>query len=124
MMKEEFERIAGAEISSSLYEDIERDYAKSNEDKYEFIGRIFGYKNTTKSIAIKYAQYIIRENRHALRGNPSATPEKLRGMDELLIARVTWLAGTESWGKRVKKWEFDLLNARLNGKKAFVWEAA
>ncbi|MDR0719467.1 MAG: hypothetical protein LBF78_07510 [Treponema sp.] len=53
MMLEEFEKIAGAEISGNLYERIERIYSRGSEDKHAFIGRIFGYKNTTKSIAVK-----------------------------------------------------------------------
>jgi hypothetical protein len=125
MLKEEFEKIAGAEISLNLYEDIERFYAGTNEDKYEFIGRMFGNKNTAKSIAVKYARFIIDDNRKALRGNPSATPERLRNLDRLLINHVEWLAKTEPWnGRVIKKWEFDLFNARLNGKKVFVWEAS
>jgi hypothetical protein len=122
MMREEFEKIAGAEISSNLYENIERLYARGNEDKFGFIGRVFGYKNTTKSIAVKYALYLIRDNRDAF--GSKASPERLREMDESLIDYVTWLAGTESWGKRVRKWEFDLFGAKLGGKKAFVWESA
>jgi hypothetical protein len=88
MLKEEFEKIAGAEISGNLYESIEHCYMRSREDKHEFIARNFGNKNTAKSIAVKHAQYLIGDNRKALRGNPSATPEKLRNMDELLIDRV------------------------------------
>ncbi|MDR0374123.1 MAG: hypothetical protein LBH85_00140 [Treponema sp.] len=55
MMREEFERIAGVEISSALYESIELRYARGREDKYEFVRRIFGDKNTAKSVAVKYA---------------------------------------------------------------------
>jgi hypothetical protein len=96
---------------------------KSREDKYEFVGRIFGNKNTAKSIAVKYAQYLIRRNREALyRLSPSPELERLRAMDECLIDYVTRLAKTESWGKYNKKWEFDLFCARLNGRKAFVRE--
>ena len=127
MLKEEFEKIAGAEISGLLYADIEDCYMRSNEDRFEFIGRIFGNKNTPKTIAIKYAQYLIRNNRNALRGNPSATPERLRYMDKRIIEEVTQLAKfDESWGRliTVEKWDFDLFNARLDGKKAFVWEDA
>jgi hypothetical protein len=123
MMQEEFEKIAGAEISSNLYQSIEQRYRKSREDKYEFVGRIFGNENTTKSIAVKYAQFLIRENREALcRRSPSPEPERLRAMDECLIDYVTQLAKTECWGKYIKKWEFDLFKAWLNGRKAFVWE--
>jgi hypothetical protein len=124
VLKEEFEKIAGAEITVLLYESIERSYVSSNKDKFEFIGQIFGNKNTRKTIAIKYAQYRIRENRDALRGT---APERLRKMDECLINHVTQLAKfDEVWGRiiTVEKWDFDLLNARLNGKKAFVWEDA
>jgi hypothetical protein len=127
MLKEEFEKIAGAEITVLLYESIERSYVRSNKDKFEFIGQIFGNKNTKKTIAIKYAQYLILNNRNALRGNPTATPERLRSMDKSLIDYVTRLAKfDEVWGRiiTVETWDFDLLNARLNGKKAFVWEDA
>jgi hypothetical protein len=122
MMQDEFEKIAGAEISSCLYESIERCYAERGEDKREFIGRIFGYKNTAKSIAVKYALYLISNNRSALEG--SAGTERLRFMDECIIDHVTWLAWNESWGKSVKKWKFDLFKAKLGGKKAFVWGGA
>jgi hypothetical protein len=124
MLKEEFEKIAGAEITVPLYESIERRYMSSNKDKFEFIGQIFGNRNTRKTIAIKYAQYLIRENRNALRGT---APERLREMDECLIDHVTYLAKfDEVWGKliTVEKWSFGLFNARLDGKKAFVWEEA
>ena len=124
MLKEEFEKIAGAEITVPLYESIELRYANSNEDKFEFIGRIFGNKNTKKTIAIKYAQYLIRNNRNAFKGTD---PERLREMDYCIIEHVTRLTKfDEVWGRiiTVEKWDFDLFNAWLDGKKAFVWEDA
>ncbi|MDR0719466.1 MAG: hypothetical protein LBF78_07505 [Treponema sp.] len=44
-------------------------------------------------------------------------------MDECLIDYVAYLARSQPWGGRIiKKWDFDLYKARLNGKKVFVWE--
>jgi hypothetical protein len=121
MMQEEFEKIAGAEITGPLYESIELRYVNSNEDKFEFIGRIFGNKNTPKTIAIKYAQYLIRNNRNALKGT---APERLREMDECIIDYVTRLTKFDYvWGRLITQ-DVDLFNARLNGKRAFVWEEA
>jgi hypothetical protein len=128
MMREEFERIAGAEISVPLYEDIEKHYEKECRkkivDKREYIGRIYGYKNSAKSIAAKHALFIIRRNRDDHKGFSWATPERLYEMDELLIDRVTVMARTSVLGCRAKlDWHFDLYEARLNGRKAFVGEA-
>jgi hypothetical protein len=122
MMKEEFEKIAGAKVSLWLYEEIEREYTRENEDKYAFIGRIFGRKNTTKSVAVKYASLIVHQYIDDLSGR--YPPDRLREMVGTLLYRVNVRVCNDFVNGRyryVNKWDFDLLNARLNGQKVFAW---
>jgi hypothetical protein len=126
MLKEEFEEIAGAEISMSLYEDIEnyyqQDCRKGIVNKHEYIGRIYGCKNTTKSIAVKHALFVVHRNIDSLIGRHPA--ESLRKMAYCLTYWTMVRARSDvRWGryKYVTKWDFNLFNARLDGKRVFAW---
>lgn len=106
MMKQEFEALTlreGETISGLLYESIERYYMSDNnyhqqfggrnESKQDFCKRIFGGKhNTAKTILQKFTAEEIKENRWCLRGNPSATQDKLDHMDALIAEHATWLS--------------------------------
>ena len=95
MMKQEFESLAlrnNATIGEDMYASIERFYISENEyhakhggvneTKQDFVKRVFGGKvNTPKTIAEKIAAESIKENRWALRFNPSATKSELDRMD-------------------------------------------
>lgn len=99
MTKCEFETLAmrgNAEIGYMMYESIERFYMSDNhyhaahggidETKQDFVKRVFGGKvNTPKTIADKVAAEAIKENRWCLRGNPTATKDRLDNMDALII---------------------------------------
>jgi hypothetical protein len=100
MTKQEFEilTIRGeGHINNYLYDVIERyymsenDYHKYNnpegieESKENFCKRVFGKKvNTPKTICEKLIKESIKENRWALRGNESATKDRLDHMDTLI----------------------------------------
>ena len=106
MTKQEFESMAirGNEtISTMLYEKIERYYMSDNnyheahggidETKQDFVKRVFGGKvNTAKTILQKITAESIKENRWALRGNPSATKYELDRMDRLITEHTQWLS--------------------------------
>lgn len=98
MLKSEFEAMAirnGGHISNLLYATIEHFYASENdyhaahggieESKQNFVRRVFGGKvNTPESILRKITAEAIAENRYALRGNATATPERLEEMDKAI----------------------------------------
>jgi hypothetical protein len=105
MMKSEFEEMAlrGSEsIGQMMYESIERFYTSDNEyhqahggineTKQEFVKRVFGGKvNTPKTIAEKIAREAIKENRWALRGNPTATKTRLDEHDTLITEHYMYM---------------------------------
>lgn len=105
MLKEEFEKLAmrgHGTITDSLYEEIERYYMSEsyyhqqfggvNEDKYQFVKRVFGGKvNTPKSVMKKITAEAIRENRWCLR-NHNLTEQELKQMDERLTEHYQFLA--------------------------------
>jgi len=96
MDRQEFETLAikkgRVEIPQQLYDEVEYFYMAENdyhanhggvdEGKNDFVNRVFGGKvNTLKSIIIKISSEACKENRWALRGNPSATEARLAEMD-------------------------------------------
>lgn len=105
MLKEEFEQLAmrgHGTITSMLYDAIESYYMSTsyyhkqfgvvNEDKYQFVKRIFGGKvNTPRSIMKKITAEAIRENRWCLR-NHNLTEQELKQMDERLTEHYQFLA--------------------------------
>lgn len=105
MLKEEFEQLAMSghgTITGGLYEAIERYYMSEsyyyrqfggvNEDKYQFVKRVFGGKvNTPKSVMKKITAEAIRENRWCLR-NHNLTEQELMQMDERLTEHYQYLA--------------------------------
>ena len=106
MLKQEFEAMAiknGGQISGLLYATIEHfytsenDYHKANgginESKQDFVKRVFGGKvNTPASILKKITAESIRENRYALQGNATATPERLAAMDKAITEQLAFEA--------------------------------
>lgn len=100
MMQSEFEALSlrgNAQIGPEMYASIERFYNSENEykavhgiggiyeNKRDFVRRVFGGKvNTPKTICEKIIAESIRENRWALRGNPSATKAELDRMDKAI----------------------------------------
>ena len=101
MLKEEFEKLAmrgHGTITVNLYEAIERYYMSEsyyhqqfggvNEDKYQFVKRVFGGK---ESITKKITAEAIRENRWCLR-NHNLTEQELKQMDERLTEHYQFLA--------------------------------
>lgn len=106
MMKHEFESLAirGTDtISPILYDTIERMYNSDNgyhaahggiyESKHDFVARVFGGKvNTARTILAKITAEVIRENRWALRGNTTATEERLAQMDAKIAEHLSWEA--------------------------------
>jgi hypothetical protein len=98
MQKQEFEQMAmrnDTAIGNLMYASIEDFYMSDNdyharnggidETKQAFVKRVFGGKyNTPKTVAIKIANEAIKENRYALRGNPSADQKRLDEMDNLI----------------------------------------
>ena len=98
MMKQEFEALAlrgNAQIGQAMYESIEHFYMSGNEyhrchggieeTKEAFVKRVFGGKvNTPKTIAKKAADESNKENRWALRGNPSAGKKELDRHETLI----------------------------------------
>lgn len=106
MLKKEFEQMAmrnGGQISGLLYETIEHFYISENdyhathggveESKQNFVKRVFGGKvNTAKSILRKITAEAIAENRYALRGNETATPERLAKMDKQITRHLNYIA--------------------------------
>jgi len=105
MEREEFEILAmkeGETIPQVLFEVIERDYMSDDyyhaahggveEDKQSYINRVFGGKiNTARTVMAKIVKEFCRANRWALRGNPSATPTKLRKMDRAILFHYRWM---------------------------------
>lgn len=105
MLKEEFEQLAmrgHGTITAMLYDAIERYYMSNSyyhqqfggvdEDKYQFVKRVFGGKvNTPKSIMKKITAEAIRENRWCLR-NQNLTEQELKQMDERLTEHYQFLA--------------------------------
>lgn len=105
MLKEEFEQLAMREhgtITSRLYDAIESYYMSDSyyhqqfggvdEDKYQFVKRVFGGKvNTPKSVMKKITAEAIRENRWCLR-NHNLTEQELKQMDERLTEHYQFLA--------------------------------
>ena len=105
MLKEEFEQLAmrgHGTISGCLYDAIECYYMSDsyyhehhgglNEDKYQFVKRVFGGKvNTPKSVTKKITAEAIRENRWCLR-NHNLTEQELKQMDERLMEHYQFLA--------------------------------
>lgn len=105
MTRKEFETLAmkeNKEIPQALYEAIEYFYMADNdyhahhggvdENKAAFVVRVFGGKiNTLRSVFAKLVKECIRENRWALRGNPSCTASKLRGMDRAILSHYRWM---------------------------------
>lgn len=106
MTKQEFEAMAirnGQQISGLLYSTIEHFYMSDNnyhaahgginESKQDFVKRVFGGKvNTPASVLRKITAESIRENRYALRGNATATPERLAKMDRLITEHLAYEA--------------------------------
>ena len=98
MTREEFTVVAvvdGSEIPICVYDDIEYLYLSDNdyhrkhggteESKQDFVVRVFGGKvNTLDDLVAKLTAESIKENRWALRGNPSATESKLVEMDKVI----------------------------------------
>lgn len=110
MTKQEFETLAirenGGTISTTLYGTIERLYMSDNEyhqahggadeSKRDFIRRVYGGKvNTANSILHKTITEARKENRWCLRGNGSATKDRLDHMDALMANHITWEARQE-----------------------------
>lgn len=109
MMKHEFEALAirGSEtISPVLYDTIERMYNSENdyhaahgginENKHDFVKRVFGGKvNTAKTILKKITAEVIRENRYALLGC-QVTDERLAEMDSKITEHLQWEA-KQNW---------------------------
>ncbi len=107
MLREEFESLAmanGESIPQVMYEQIEYFYMADNdyhaqhggvdEDQASFVLRVFGGKvNTKRSVLAKLVKETIRENRWALRGNPSCTASKLRQMDRVILFHHRWMVG-------------------------------
>lgn len=104
MLKQEFEQLAmrTGTITSRLYDAIESYYMSDSyyhqqfggvdEDKYQFVKRVFGGKvNTPKSIMKKITAEAIRENRWCLR-NHNLTEQELKQMDERLTEHYQFLA--------------------------------
>lgn len=103
MMKHEFEALAlrnNETIGVEMYASIERFYLNDNdyhaahggveESKTDFVKRVFGGKvNTPKTIAEKIAAESIKENRWCLRGNDTATKDRLDEMDALILDHYT-----------------------------------
>ena len=106
MTKAEFEGLAlrgNATISGLLYDTIERFYMSENdyhryhggiyETKQEFVKRVFGGKvNTPKTVLRKITEESQRENRWCLRGNKSATKDRLDEMDALITEHYYWMS--------------------------------
>ena len=104
MLKQEFEQLAmrTGTITSRLYDAIESYYMSGSyyhqqfggvdEDKYQFVKRVFGSKvNTPKSIMKKITAEAIRANRWCLR-NQNLTEQELKQMDERLTEHYQFLA--------------------------------
>lgn len=105
MLKEEFEALAirgNGTITGTLYDAIEVYYMSDNyyheqhgglnEDKYQFVKRVFGGKvNTPKSVLKKITAEAIRENRWCLR-NQNKTETELAKMDKCLSDHYQFLA--------------------------------
>jgi hypothetical protein len=92
MMKEEFEKLTGVrDISPTVYiSSIEWLYMATDETKEAFVRRLFGCKNTKKSLCEKTVLEFIRLNRKALQGNSSATEQKLLHMDKMIRRQVEY----------------------------------
>ena len=96
MLKEEFEMLAikgHGTISADLYDAIERFYMSENnyhathgglnEDKFQFVQRIFGGKvNTPAGVLRKIIAEAIKENRWFLEGKES--PARMKEMDQAI----------------------------------------
>lgn len=105
MLKQEFEQLAmrgHGTITGGLYDAIEKYYMSNSyyhqqfggvdEDKYQFVKRVFGGKvNTPKSIMKKITAEAIRENRWCLR-NHNLTEQELKQVDERLTEHYQFLA--------------------------------
>lgn len=105
MTREEFEILAMKEdetIPQVLFDVIERDYMADTyyhenhggveEDKQAYVSRVFGGKvNTARTVLAKLVKEFCKENRWALRGNPSATPARLRCMDRAILFHYRWM---------------------------------
>lgn len=105
MLKSEFERLAlrgNATIGVYIYRAIERYYMSDDdyhrlhggpqEDKRNFVRRVFGGKvNTPRSIVRKFAEESIRENRWFLRSH-NLPESRLKEMDRVLRHHFAVLA--------------------------------
>ena len=91
MLKQEFETIAmknGQAIAPVLFNAINDYYMATDETKQDFVARAFGTGNTAEDILYKVASMRCDENRKALRGNASATPEKLAEYDHMIFNHI------------------------------------
>ncbi len=97
MLKQEFEKMAMAEgeaISTHLYEAIVQYYMETEETKQEFVERVFGHwaNNSERQIVDAVWRLASDQNRKALRGNDSATPQVLLKHDKMLLNHYNGLA--------------------------------
>ena len=61
---------------------------KTEENKQEFVARAFGNDNTADDILYKVSSLFCDENRKTLRGNASATPDKLAEYDRMIFSHI------------------------------------
>ena len=91
MLKQEFESAAmknGQTIAPVLFNAVNEYYMETDETKQEFVARAFGNDNTADDILYKVASMRCDENRKALRGNASATPDKLAEYDRMIFSHI------------------------------------
>lgn len=88
MLKHEFEMLAmkkDAMVAPVLFNAVNEYYMATDESKQVFVARLFGANNTQDDILYKVASLRCDENRKALRGNNSATPDKLADYDHKIF---------------------------------------
>jgi len=91
MLQQEFEALAMKKhhtLKVDLFAEVNDEYMASEETKQEFISRFCGVKNTADDILWKVIKLHQFHNRQALRGNPSATPEKLADYDYMIMRHL------------------------------------
>jgi len=97
MMRQEFENLVGCEIPASLYSSIDLDYMGTEETKSEYTARVFGKCKRPADVLNKFVAHLCADNRRALRGNPTATEDRLRDMDATILSHYSWTLTDHTW---------------------------